>query len=235
MKQRVPSLLVVVLLVLPGVMACEEERPPPRFRVTFIAQSDGDPLANVRVIADGQVLGETGDNGELGVEITGREGQAMAINAQCPEGHRAPEQLPLLTLRAFQGLGDAAAQRGIEMTIACPPSERIVAVAVRALDQDDEPLPDLPVRVRGQEIARTDASGVAHFSFSLRPNSTFRVQLDTDAVENIRPQNPGTTFTVPDANEYFVLNQAFERQRRRRRRRRRVEEPTGPVLPMRIN
>jgi hypothetical protein len=214
--------------------ACEDPAPPPRFRVTFISHSDGERLPGVRVIADGQVLGETAANGELGVEITGREGQALAVNAQCPEGHRAPEQLPLLTLRAFQGLGEARA-RGIEMTIACPPSERIAAVVVRALDQDDSPLADLPVRVRGQEIARTDASGVAHFSFSLRPSSTFRVQLDTEGIANLRPQNPGTTFTVPDADDFFIMNQSFEVQRRRRRRVRATMAPTGPVLPMRIN
>ena len=158
----------------------------------------------------------------------------MAVTAECPEGHRAPDQLPLLTLRTFQGLGEAAAQRGTEMTISCPPTERIAAVVVRALDQDDNPLADLPVRVRGEEITRTDEMGVAHFSLSPAPNATFRVQLDTEAVENIRPQNPGQSFTVPDANEYFVLNQAFEIRRRRRRRRRQQVE-VGPTLPMRID
>ncbi len=214
--------------------ACEEPKPLPQFRVTFIAESDGEPLSNVRVVADGQVLGETGENGELGVEITGREGQAMAVNAQCPEGHRAPEQLPLLTLRTFQGLGEEARQRGIEMTISCPPAERSAAVVIRALNQDDEPVPDLPVKVRGQELARTDESGVAHLSFSLRPNSTFRVLLDTEGLDDIRPQNPGTTFTVPDSDEYFVMNQTFHVQRRRRRRRR-VVAPMAPPMPMRID
>ncbi|MBW2465507.1 MAG: hypothetical protein JRH11_27925 [Deltaproteobacteria bacterium] len=232
--------LLIVVALLPGLLlgACEDETPPPRFRVTFRAEADGAALPGVRITADGQVLGATGDSGELGIEITGAEGQAMVIQAECPEGHRQPSQLPLLTLRAFQGLDPAAHARGIEMSIECPPAERHAVVVIRALDQDDKPVANLPVNVRGHEVARTNDGGVAHLHYAVPPNSTLRVNLGTDEVENIRPQNPGRTFSIADADEIYVLDQSFQRRVRRRRRgrmRRTMAAPVTRMGPVRIN
>lgn len=224
--------LAIATLCTVSAAACEDERPPPTFRVTFTARSDDDPLAGVQVIADGQPLGETGPDGTLRTDLTGREGQSVAVNAQCPEGHRAPEPLPLLTLRSFRGLDPAAAERGIEMTISCPPAERTAAVVIRTGDEGG----DLPVLMGGREVTRTDESGVAHLVMQLRPHSTFRLQIDTSDRENLRPQNPGATFTVPDADEIFLYDQPFQVKRKRRRwhRRRREPETSTPMLPMRI-
>ncbi len=212
--------------------ACEEERPPPTFRVTFTASSDSDPLAGVRVVGDGRPLGETGADGILRVDLPGREGQAVTVNAQCPEGHRAPAELPLLTLRSFRGLDPAAAERGIEMSIQCPPSERTAAVVVRTGDQGD-----LPVMMADREVARTDASGVAHFVLRMQPHSTFRLRIDTTGREDLQPQNPGATLTVPDRDDILLVDQPFQvkQTRRRRRPRRRDPEPATPMLPMRID
>ena len=225
---RLTSLLVLTVLL----AGCEEERPPPTYRVTFTAKSDAEPLEGVRIVADGRPLGDTDEDGILRVDLTGREGQAVAVNAQCPPGHRAPEQLPLLTLRTFRGLDPAAAERGIEMTVACPPAERTAAVVIRTGDEGA----DLPVMMAGREVARTDESGVAHLVMEMRPHSTFRLQIDTSANERLQPQNPGATFTVPDADEIFLYDQPFQvKQRRRRwRPRRREPEPPTPMLPMRI-
>jgi hypothetical protein len=221
------SWFAVVMLALVG--GCEEERPPPTFRVTFTAHSDGDPLAGVRIVADGQELGLTGVDGTLGVTLTGREGQQVTVNATCPAGHRPPEQLPLLTLRTFRPATEQAAARGIEMTISCPPAERLAAVVVRAQGG-----PDLPIVMRGREVARTDEQGVAHLLLKMRPNTTFQLQLDTSEQDKLRPQNPGFTFTLPDTDEIFLVNQRFQEERRRRTRRRPPPPPSGPVLPMRL-
>ncbi len=223
------------------LVACEDPPPPPTFRVSFTATSDSEPLGGVRVSADGSLIGETNDRGMLRVELTGREGQNLAISADCPEGHREPEQLPVLTLRSFQGLDPAARERGIEMSISCPPTERLAAVVIRALasvsgSADPVPVADLPVIMRGREVARTDAGGVAHLSFRMRPNSTFRLQMDTSARADLRPQSPGNTFTVPDANDVLLYDQPFEMRRRRRPPRRPPPPaPEGPRIPTRLN
>lgn len=221
---------LVMAAVLASLCGCEEEAPPPTYRVTFTARSDSEPLPGVRIAADGQPLGETGEEGTLRVDLPGREGQTVAVNAQCPEGHRAPAQLPLLTLRTFRLLDPAAAERGIEMTIQCPPSERTAAVVIRTGEQGD-----LPIHMNGREMARTDENGIAHLVLQLQPHATFRLNIDTSARENLQPQNPGATFTLGDADEIFLFDQPFQEKRRRRRwRPRRQAEPDTPMLPMRI-
>jgi hypothetical protein len=224
---------IAVGVVLAALCACEEERPPPTFRVTFTARADDAPLAGVRVIANGRGLGETNERGVLRVDIAGREGQAVAVNAQCPDGHRQPERLPLLTLRAFRGLDPAAQERGIEMSIACPPTERTAAVVIRAGNQAG-----LPVTMSGREVARTDDNGVAHVVFQMQPNTTFRLQLDTTGREDLQPQSPGATFTVADADDIFLFDQPFQiKQKRRRWRPRAAAPPEAPtaMVPMRID
>lgn len=212
-----------------ALVACEDEQRLSRFRVTFTSLSDGEPLGGVSVIADGQPVGTTGPDGLLRIEVEGHEGRTLSVHAQCPSGYRAPEPLPVLTLRSFQGLDPVAAERGLEMTISCPPSERTAAIVVRTGQ------PDLPIRMRGQELARTDAAGVAHFALTLRPNTTFRLAIDTSLRTDLRPQNPSVSFTIPDADEVFLYDQPFETKRRPRRVRVRPAEPPPPALPTRIN
>jgi hypothetical protein len=210
-------------------LGCEEPPPTPQHRITFRAQSDNAPLAGVLIVTDGRALGRTAEDGRLRVDLTGREGQTVVVQAQCPEAYRPPASVPVLVLRSFHTNDPVVRERGIEFAIDCPPAERIAAVVIRAAGQAD-----LPVKLRGQEIARTDRSGVAHLLLRLAPNSTFRVQLDTEGRE-LQPQNPGATFTVPDADQIFLYDQPFETKARRVRIRRRPPPPPAVRIPMRID
>jgi hypothetical protein len=208
--------------------ACEEPKPLPRFRVTFITTADEDTLAGVPVIADGQPVGTTDDKGELGVVMQGREGATVGVGAHCPEGHRQPDREPRLILRRFQGLDERAQQRGIEVTINCPPAVRTAAVVVRTGGKAN-----LPIKVRGREVGRTDRSGIAHLAFQRAPSTSFRVEIDTTAFADLRPQNPSMLITVPDRDEIFRFDQNF-REKERRRARRRRRRPTPMMGPVRL-
>ncbi|MEM9190063.1 MAG: hypothetical protein AAGF12_12845 [Myxococcota bacterium] len=226
------SILVPCAALLVAGVGCEEEQPPPVYRITFTADADGEPLRGVSITAGNRALGETDRDGELKADLPGLEGQAIPITAQCPEGHRTPESLPMLTLRTFRSLDPAANARGIEVNIDCPPSERQAAVVIRAAGQAN-----LPVLLRGRELTRTDENGVAHVLLTLEPNSSFRLELDTTSVPDLQPQSPGASFTLADADQIFLYDQPFQvKQRRRRPRRpRRPRTPApGPRLPMRL-
>lgn len=219
--------------------ACESPPEPASFPVTFTANA-GDPLAGVDIsIEGGKHLGQTGANGTLHVTLTGREGTAVPFRVQCPDGYRAPAQMPVLRLRRFTGLDPATAARGIEVSIDCPPAERMAALVVRAGHAD------LPVLAQGREVARTNAAGVAHALLELPPASTFRVVVDTTAAPDLRPQNPETTLTLHDADEIFVIDPGFQvakvepppeprRRPKRRARKRRKKKPEGPRLPIKL-
>lgn len=231
--------LAAALALALGASACDSPPKAASFPVTFTANPK-QPLAGVDIsIEGGKQLGATGSDGTLHVTLTGREGTTVPFRVQCPDGYRPPAEMPVLRLRHFTGLDPATAARGIEVTIDCPPAERMAALVVRAGH------PDLPVVAQGREIARTNDAGVAHALLRLPPSSTFRVVVGTGDRPQLRPQNPETTLTLADADEIFVIDPGFQlakvepppeprRPPRRKKKRRKKKEPEGPRLPVRL-
>ncbi len=228
-RRGTPVAFAAFTLVLAG--ACDSEpEPPPRYPFTFSAHSDTDPLEGVQVTVNGGQVGSTNGEGVLHVDLTGPEGAHVAVNAVCPEGHRSPDQAQTHTLRRVQSLDPATSARGIEVSFECPPERRDAVVVVRTHDQGG-----MPVLLDGREVTRTDESGAAHLHVAMLPGTSFQVRLDTEANNRLRPRNPSLTYTLPDHDEVFVLDQHFEEEAppRRRRRRRRARQP-AVRLPMRI-
>ena len=236
-RRKAAGVLGAAMLAALG--GCGEEPPPPRFPVTFTAEADpGDRLAGVGISANGAPIGATGADGTLRVDLTGPEGSPVQIGATCPDGHRQPTSLPMITLRRVVSLDPATAALGLQVSISCPPTQRHGVVVVRA--GGDSPQPNLPVMIDGREVARTDSSGVAHVALDMQPGQSFGVLLATNDFPNLRPQSPRMSFVFPDQDELFVFDQRFEveqPERPRARPRRRRPQPTSapqPVLPVRI-
>ena len=210
-----------------ALLACADPPPPPEHRFVVIALSDGEPVRGVTVVTNGERAGETDEDGELELTLVGPNGATISLVVECPDGYRSPADLRPLRLHSFRHLEAEEPSVGIRRSVSCLPTERRAAFVVRTPG-----LADLPITIRDREVARTDASGVAHFSLRLRPNQRVRVQLNTSSRDDIRPQNPESTFRMPDRDEIFVIDQPFEVEQAPRQRRRR--RPTGPRLPVRI-
>jgi hypothetical protein len=227
--------LVLTAIAIAGVVGCGDPPPPPRFPVTFNAVSDpGVPLGGVQLTANRQPIGVTAADGSLHVDLTGPEGSPVEIGATCPSGYRTPTDLPTITLRQVVSLDPAAASRGLQVGIACPPTHRHGVVVIRA--GGDTPQPNLPVMIDGRQVALTDASGVAHVALDMQPGSTFQVLLATAAVPGLRPQDPRMNFTFPDGDDIFIFDQSFDVERPRSAPRRRRQEEAAPTWtpPVRI-
>ncbi len=210
--------------------ACEEEpAAPPRYPFTFTAHSDGEPLEGVQVTVNGGAVGTTNSEGVLRVDLTGPEGAQVSVAAACPAGHRSPDAAQVHTLRRVQSLDPATSARGIEVPFACPPEHRHGVVVVRAGEQAG-----MPVMVDGREVARTDASGTAHVHVAMAPGTTFQVLLDTRYNDRLRPRSPTQTYTLPDRDEVWVLDQNFQVEEPPRPRRRRPRRAPAVHLPVRI-
>jgi hypothetical protein len=218
----------MTLLLLACLPACEGEPPPTAFPITFAARAD-EPLGGVEVsVEGGQRLGATGPDGTLRVTLAGREGTTVPFRVKCPAGHRAPREMPALTLRRFIGLDPASAARGIRVSIECRPARRMAALVVRAGQ------PGLPVLARGREVARTGPDGVAHALVTAPPGTTFRVVLDTTGWPRLRPQSPATTLAIADTDEVFLIDQGFAQSFDESvAPGRAVEEPARPAPPPR--
>lgn len=218
------ALMVVVL------SACEEEpAPPPRHPFTFTVQADGEPMEGVQITVNDGPVGTTGADGTLRVDLTGPSGATVRVAAACPLGFRNPDA-QTFSLRRVQSLDPATAARGIEGSFACSPERRNAVVVVRSHDQTG-----VPVMLDGREIARTDPSGAAHVHVAMAPGTTFLVQLDTRHNERLRPRSPSQSYTLPDRDEVFVLDQRFSEEQPPRPVRRPVRRREPEVrLPIRI-
>ena len=221
------SLIPLLMVGLP-LAACSEPPPPPEHHFVIRALSDGVAVEGATVITNGQRSGETNAEGEVRVGLTGPNGALVSLAVECPEGFRSPADLRPLRLQTFEGLSSDQERQVIRRTVTCLPTERAAAVVVRTVG-----FPGLPIIIRGREVARTDASGAAHFSLRLPPNRSVRIRIDTSARPELRPQNPESTIQMPDRDELFILDQPFELQDAPRRNRRR-RAPSGPNLPVRI-
>jgi len=190
------------------------------FDVVFRVESDpGVRLGGARVFVDGESIGETRSDGLLGAELYGRSGQRLRIEHDCPEGYEAPSQPKLLRLRSFHGI-DASGSLAMEITLRCRPEKRLAAFIVRAKNG-----PGIPVLLDGERVARTNGFGVAHFSAWGAAGTELTVQFDTSAQPELRPQLQTRLFTLPDADEIFVIDQSFapvEQHRKSKRRRTKI-------------
>jgi hypothetical protein len=223
------SLTSILLITAITLFGCEDTGPTTNYPFSFTAYADGQPLSDVQILAAGDPLGNTDSEGNLLVTLTGPEGASVPLSVRCPEGYRSPAGQRPLRLQRFTSLTQGAAENAISRRIDCPPAERNAAIILRASG-----MADLPITIRGREVARTDASGVAHFSMRMAPNGQIRLIIDTASRPEIRPQNPEATLRMPDRDEIFIVDQTLEVAEEPRRRRRRSRPTAGPSLPTRL-
>jgi hypothetical protein len=179
----------------------------------FVAESDpGQPLRGVWVAVDEKPVGTSDNRGLLHVTIAAKLGQRIRIEHACPPGYRDPGEPKMLRVGDYRSI-DEVSPPAMQLTIRCPPTNRLAVIVVRA-DHGD----GLSVLLNDHVVAETNAAGVAHFSTSAPPGTELRVGLDTTERPHLVPRNPVRVFTIPDAPEAFVIDQSFETAKRRRRR-----------------
>jgi hypothetical protein len=183
-----------------------DSRAPQRYEFLFRVSSDpGHPLQDVGLLVGGKKLATTGQDGAGRLVVPGVDGETVDAFVSCPEGFRSPKKpVPLRLAR----IADPA--KTPEFSVACPPSQRTIVVAVRA-----DGGPDLPIMHLGREIARTDASGAAHVLLKAKPDDTFSLTLDTSGKgrEQLKPKSPGENFVVKDQDDVFTFTQTFTMDR----------------------
>ena len=212
---------MITVVSVAALASCE--RPPNSagpFAVIFVVEADpGVRLRRTHVSVDGDPAGESDSNGLVRTNVHGVSGQRLRITHDCPDGHEAPSEPKFLRLRRFEGI-DGSDPAAMEITLRCRPTKRLAAFIVRAKNG-----PDLPVLLNGERVARTNGSGVAHFSTRDAPGTDYTVALDTRVHPQLLLHLPTHLFTQPDADEIFVLNQSFDvksEPRRRAHRRARI-------------
>lgn len=234
--KKIPTFLLVSIVTALASMGCGGPQLPQQqtatFSVTFTAESDpGQALEGVVVKANGREVGRSDPFGLVQTMLRGPEGAGVAITHECPDGYVQPAAPQTLRLHTFRSLDqNAAARGGLSMTLPCVPTERRVAFVVRTNGKAN-----LPVKIDGQEVARTNAAGFAYLVRNAAPGSSFRISIDASVDSTLRPQNPPPQqFTVGARDDVFVLTQDFQVETPRAAPRRRRPRPE-PIRIIRIN
>lgn len=220
-------LLVFALPQLAGFDACEQPAPAQQeFSVRVRAVNpEGEPLAGLEIGVAGDRLGATSATGALSLRMFGVEGEQIALDAVCPVGFSGPRESAVLTLRSFQSVDPQAAPQ-TEITLTCSPDQRLTAVAIRTGQ------PSIPIRMRGEELARTNEAGTAHVVLAQDSGSAFQLTLDTAERKQLRPESPTRMFAVGDRDDIVVWDQPFVvLEPRPPAARRRIVKPRPPPPP----
>lgn len=166
----------------------------------------GQPVAGAVLTFKSQAVAKSDASGLAKLSAHGQEGESLEFGVSCPEGFRSPSSPVSVRLTRLSANG-----RLPEYQVSCAPALRNVVIAVRAVNGAD-----LPVQYLGQEVARTDSSGAAHFMLRVEPGEELEVKLDTQSKRWLKPQDPTVRFLTRSEDELFVFDQPFVAPRENR-------------------
>ncbi|HEY2733552.1 MAG TPA: hypothetical protein VGI70_06185, partial [Polyangiales bacterium] len=110
------------------------------------------PLAGLQLMAAGRALGATEVSGDRLLSLAGTEGERVDLASTCPTGYEGPREKPFLLLKHVRSLQGQGLQP-IELSLACTAKEHVSLVAIRT------GRPGIPIKLRGQPIAKTSETG----------------------------------------------------------------------------
>lgn len=234
-RRRSLSSAEVLVLLAPAVacvlLACDSaaQAPAPFVLALHARSPDGAAVPGARFWADGRALGTTAENGSLRTELGLPEGTTLGLTAACPPAYRT--ETPERRITLARGAGGAAAPDA-ELELRCQPLEQVAALVVLLRGPNTG---GLPIRIGGEAAGQTEGDGTAHLLWSAPPRSTLRVELDTEARPELRPQHPVHTFRLGETDSVLLIEQTFAVVRRRSPRREAALGPAAaPRRPERI-
>jgi hypothetical protein len=197
----VRSSAVALVTVGSMVTACGPSKPPIHSqRADVKVENDSNkPVVGASVLINGEAVGATRDDGRAELHVRGIAGDKFRVNFTCPEGYR-PQMPDTHEIFVTPGLLGAAP----ELHFRCEATQRKAIVAVRA-----ENGRNLPVRILGREVGRTDDNGAATIVVEAQEGEPFELVLDTSSTRLLHPQNPALTFHMGPKDSSFVFTQKF--------------------------
>ena len=165
----------------------------------------GQPLAGVPLSRAGEQIAVSDARGTIALAAHGQEGETLAFEVVCPNGHRSPSKPLSIVLRRL-----TERDRRPEYSVSCPPLKRTLVVAVRADNGAN-----LPVRYLGREVGRTDAAGAAHVLLETQSEDSIELMLDTSAQPGLRPTIRLPASPSTPATKWFRSTRASSCQRPR--------------------
>lgn len=212
-----PKTTIAFILLLGGsfLIGCGDDAPPPAPPQKFdyaveVAVTDGqeNPLPQVAVTIDGQVVGHTDADGKFTGTINDFAEKSLELGVVAPPGYRFAPDTDKVTemLRTTTVNGQ---QSGVPLYLAAQAEslQSDYLIWVKAVCEGNLSCADWPVTLDGEEKARTNALGYAHFSFTGQPRNDVEIAIGTPAKTS--PANPTYTVSLDVDASVYRLEQSF--------------------------
>jgi hypothetical protein len=219
---RSPVLFLVALAPV-GLAACATARPKTLTQNAVIAVRDdrGTPIRGAAIVHDGKSVAKTAADGATEVRVAGRDGDAFPFRVECPVGFESasPSEIQLVVRP-----GVAAATPRFDAQ--CARSTRKIAIEIKTSVALKNAKPEtLPILYLGQEVGRTDTTGVARVELEAKSGEDLDLVVDTRASKHrLHPAMPTLTIKGTEPHDAVTVEQPFT-----------VEKPqpirVGPRLP----
>ena len=202
-----------------GDSSSDAPRPTPKFDFTLEVEAkgdDGSPVAGVPIRLDGQVVGFSDANGVFRAILNEEPGKEIQLAVDNPEGYVVttedlPRTKPLQITRSLEG-----EYRGIPIRLPVElHSTRMEYLTWIELScgrrVSDEHCADVPILLDGQEQARTNHQGIAHFVFQGIPGEEheFRVAIPQSDSVNLQPSHPTYRAELERRTTVFHIAEEF--------------------------
>lgn len=216
-----------------SAVACGEDPPPaPPSKYDFPIEvqaedSNRNPLAKVPVTIDGGVVGYTDADGKFTASLNELAGNAVTVGVQDIDGYRFPEGSVSVTenLRVTTVNGEESGVP-VFLQVTGEPLRKDYFVWVRANCEkglETDACADLPVKLNGEEVGKTNRFGYAHFAFQDVPQNDVEIVIETGSEADYKPANPLYAMTLNLDSHVYLIDETFadpEFQERKPRRRR---------------
>lgn len=238
---------VAALVLAATIVGCGEEEkkgPPPTFpfdiEVSVVDENDNG-VAGAPIELDGKTVGYTDREGLFEGVLTERRGAEIELSVGSMDDYDIPEEARTAEkLRLKKSLDDKVESVPVTMQaeITSRRTSYLVWIEVECdkyLSEDDR-CEEMPVLVDGEEYARTDSRGGAHFLINEVPEETVEIAIETpeppeddddDDAFTIEPEDPTYEVELGLEPEVLVIRERFTDPKAKEE----AEKPDPPPQP----
>lgn len=221
--------LSILLTALTLLGACGEEPPPPpperqTFTIEATVVTDAEvPVAKVPILLDGKVVGLTDAKGTFTGTLSELPGETVTLGATAPDGYRIIAGENVTEVLKTATVNNTVSGVPVFLATTLESLKKDYFVWVKAdCGEDASDCGGWPVKLDGEEVAKTNRLGYAHFAFTRQPRTDVSIEIGTSGA--FKPENPTYELTLDSDSTVYRLGQEFKDPTKKKRV---VRRPSG--------